>query len=184
MKKRPAVLLDRDGTVIEEREYLSDPEGVVLLPGVADALVRLAGAGFSLVLVSNQSGIARGLYGEEDYARVHARLEELLAARGVRLEGAYHCPHHPEFGPRCSCRKPATGLFLRAASELGLDLRRSVLVGDRVRDVAPAAELGARGILVRTGYGGEGERVPPGIEVAADLPAAAERILGWAEASA
>lgn len=177
MSGRPAILLDRDGTVIEERDYLADPEGVVLLPGAAAALRRLSDAGYALVLVSNQSGIARGLFGEQDHARVHARLEELLAAHGVHLDGAYHCPHHPDFAAPCACRKPAPGMFLRAASELGLDLRRSVLIGDRVRDVEAAAELGARGILVRTGYGA-GEEAPAGIEVAEDLAQAAERVAG------
>lgn len=179
MSGRPAVLLDRDGTLIEEREYLSDPAGVALLQGAADALRRLSDAGYALVLVSNQSGIARGLYGEEDYARVQARLETVLRGEGVRLAGAYHCPHHPAFTGPCDCRKPAPGLFLRAAAELGLDLARSVLVGDRLRDVAAAPELRSRGILVRTGYGSEEEgSAPDGVEVVEDLAEAAERVLG------
>ncbi len=155
---RPAVFLDRDGTVIEDRDYLSDPAGVRLLPGAARGMRRLADAGYALVIATNQSGIARGLFGEADYRAVRARLDELLAAAGVRLAGTYHCPHHPDFTGPCACRKPAPGMFLRAARELGLDLARSVLVGDRVRDVAPAADLGARAILV----GGDAAAIPEG----------------------
>lgn len=155
---RPAVFLDRDGTVIEDRHHLSDPAGIRLLPGAAGGMRRLADAGYALVIATNQSGIARGLFGEADYRAVRARLDELLAAAGVRLAGTYHCPHHPDFTGPCACRKPAPGMFLRAARELALDLARSVLVGDRVRDVAAAAELGARAILV----GGDASAIPKG----------------------
>lgn len=179
MSGRPAVLLDRDGTLIEEREYLAEPAHVALIPGTVEALRRLSAAGYALVLVSNQSGIARGLFDEGDYERVHARLVQLLAAEGVRLDGAYHCPHHPEHTGNCECRKPAPGLFLRAARDLGLDLGRSVLVGDRVRDVAAAEALGARAFLVETGYGArERSGVPPWMEIVPDLGVAADRILG------
>lgn len=172
------MFLDRDGTVVVERGYLSDPAGVTLLPGAAAALRAVAEAGYALVLVTNQSGIGRGLYGEAEYRAVQDRLEELLGRQGVRLEGTYHCPHSPESGGPCACRKPAPGLFRRAARELGLDLSRSVLVGDRLRDVVPALELGARGLLVRTGYGREEESYAPAeIEVVDDLAAAAARIL-------
>ena len=175
---RRAVFVDRDGTLIEEREYLADPAGVALLPGAAAGLRRLAEAGFALVLVTNQSGIARGLYGEAEYARVHARLETLLAAEGVRLDGAYHCPHHPDFTGPCACRKPLPGLFTRAAAELGLDLARSCAVGDRLRDVLPLLERGGRALLVRTGYGREeAPLAPPGVELAEDLEDAARRIV-------
>lgn len=152
---RPAAFLDRDGTIIVEREYLARPEDVQLIPGAAQALKRLADAGFALVVVTNQSGIARGLYGEEDYRAVQERLADLLRQAGVTLDGDYHCPHHPDYTGPCDCRKPAPGLFLRAARELGLDLGASVYIGDRLRDVLPGLERGGRAFLVRTGYGRE-----------------------------
>ncbi|HUH14048.1 MAG TPA: HAD family hydrolase [Longimicrobiales bacterium] len=175
------MFVDRDGTLIEERDYLADPAGVALLPGAAAGLRRLARAGLALVLVTNQSGIARGRYGEAEYARVQARLEALLASEGVRLDGAYHCPHHPDFTGPCDCRKPQPGLFVRAARELGLDLTGSTAVGDRLRDVVPVLALGGKGILVRTGYGREEEpSAPTGVTVVDDLEAAARRILSGA----
>ncbi len=150
---RPAAFLDRDGTLIVERDYLSQPEGVELLPGAVAGLRALRQAGYALVLVTNQSGIARGLFGLDDFRAVQARLEELLAAEGVRLDGVYLCPHHPDFGPPCECRKPGPGLYRQAERELGLDLARSLFIGDRLSDVDAAAALGGTGILVRTGYG-------------------------------
>lgn len=174
-----AAFLDRDGTVIVEREFLARPEDVELVPGAGEALRRLAGAGFALVLVSNQSGIARGLYGEEDYRAVQARLTELLRDAGVVLDGDYHCPHHPDFTGPCDCRKPAPGLFLRAARELDLDLARSIYVGDRLRDVLPGLERGGRAFLVRTGYGREEEPAAPrGVVVVDDIVEVARRATG------
>src|SRR5690606_28796756 len=130
---RPAAFLDRDGTLIVEREYLADPEGVEFTPGAVGALRRLQQAGYALVLVTNQSGIGRGLYTLADFQAVQARIEKQLAAEGVVLDGVYYCPHHPD--EDCSCRKPGLALFRQAAMELDLDLERSVYIGDRVRDV-------------------------------------------------
>jgi len=176
---RPAVFLDRDGTIVVERYYLADPAGVELVPGAAAALRSLAEAGYALVVVTNQSGIARGLYGEGDFRAVQRRIEELLEREGVRLDAVYHCPHHPAYTGPCDCRKPAAGLYRRAARELGLDLSRSVCIGDRLKDVLPARELGcAAGILVRTGYGEEqAPEAPEWVRVEADLPAAARAVL-------
>lgn len=173
---RAAAFLDRDGTVMAEREYLADPAGVELLPGAADALRRLRQAGYVLVLVTNQSGIGRGLYTRADFAAVQARLEQVLADAGVAFDGVYFCPHAPEAG--CACRKPGLALFLQAAAELDLDLAASVFIGDRLRDVEPAARLGGRGLLVRTGHSA-GESVPAGADVAvvADLAAAVARVV-------
>ena len=154
---RPAVFLDRDGTLILERDYLADPEGVTLVPGALEALRLLRDAGFILVVVTNQSGIGRGLYGLEDYHAVAGRVERLLGSHGIRLHGTYFCPHYPDVTGPCQCRKPATGLFRAAAKDLGVDLASSFFVGDRVRDVLPARELGGTGILVRTGYGAREE---------------------------
>lgn len=170
----PAVFVDRDGTLIREAEYLSDPADVDVLPGAIAALAAFEAAGYAIIVVTNQSGIARGYYDEAAYRRVEAEVERRLAAAGVRLVATYYCPHHPDFTGPCECRKPATGLFRQAAREHRLDLQRSVYVGDRLRDVAPATELGGTAILVRTGYGAEeAQAAPPGVRVVDDLPGAA-----------
>lgn len=175
---RPAVFLDRDGTVVVEKDYLSDPAEVALVPGAARALRRLADAGYLLVIVTNQSGIARGLYDEGAYRAVTRRMTALLHEDGVALDAVKHCPHHPDHTGPCSCRKPATGMHREAASELGIDASASWFVGDKASDVLPAAELGGRGILVLTGYGAEErERLPPEVAVVEDLDAAAALIL-------
>jgi len=149
-ERRPAVFLDRDGTLIHDRHYLSDPAGVELLPGAGDAVARLNRAGLFVVLVTNQSGIGRGLYGEEEYRAVHRRLVELLAQEGARLDADYHCPLAPDAPDPGALRKPGAGMFLQAAREHGLELAASWFVGDRARDVAPARELGGRAVLVRS----------------------------------
>lgn len=148
MTTRPAAFLDRDGTLIDDVGYVGTPEQVHLIEGVADALRLLHDAGIPAVVITNQSGIARGLFTESDYERVREQLDASLAAEGVRVAASYHCPHHPDVGDACACRKPGTLLHRRAASELGLDPARSLFVGDRWRDVEPAIALGGRGILV------------------------------------
>ena len=175
---RPAVFIDRDGTIMIEREYLADPDGVQIIPGSFEALAALREAGFALVIVTNQSGIARGYYSIEDYQAVAARLDALLEEAGVAVDMTRFCPHHPDLGGTCPCRKPGTGMYLDAAEELGLDPARSYYVGDKLTDVMPALELGGRGILVRTGYGSELEAsaLEP-ILVVDDLAAAAELIV-------
>jgi D-glycero-D-manno-heptose 1,7-bisphosphate phosphatase len=181
---RRAVFLDRDGTLIQEAHYLSDPGGVRLLPGAAAALGRLRAAGYVLVVVTNQSGIARGLYTEDEYRRVAARLDEMLQGAGVSLDATYYCPHHPDHGAPCACRKPGTGLYEAATAELGLDASASWYVGDKVSDVVPAATLGGEGVLVRTGHGrDEEQRVPPGVRVVDDLGDAATLILSRKQGS-
>jgi D-glycero-D-manno-heptose 1,7-bisphosphate phosphatase len=176
---RTAVFLDRDGTVIADADYLADPDRLALIPGADAAIRRLKEAGYAVVLVTNQSGIARGLYTEADYRAVAARLDQVLATAGAAVTGTYFCPHHPDFDGPCDCRKPGTGLYLRAAREHGLDPAASWYVGDKLSDVIPARELGGRGILVRTGYGAESEdRLPPEFRVADDLSQAADVILG------
>ena len=147
---RPAVFLDRDGTLIHDRHYLSDPAGVELLPGAGAAVARLNRAGLFVVLATNQSGIGRGWFSEDDYRAVHRRLLELLAEQGARLDADYHCPLSPEAPDPGAMRKPGAGMFLRAAREHGLDLAASWFVGDRDRDVAPAHEWGGRAVLVRS----------------------------------
>lgn len=176
---RRAVFLDRDGTLIEDGIYVSDPDRVVLLPGVVDALRQLRDAGFALVVVTNQSGIARGLYNERDYHAVAERLDALLAEAGSPVDETMYCPHHPDFGSPCECRKPATGMYRRAAAKLGLDMADSYYVGDKVTDVTPSLELGGIGVLVRTGHGEDhAPHVPEGTWVVKDLGEAAGLILG------
>jgi lipopolysaccharide heptosyltransferase II len=174
---RRAIFLDRDGTLLDLVPYLHDPAQVRLVPGAAEALRAARQAGFALVVVTNQSGIARGLFREEDVTRVHARVQEALAPAGVAIDRFYHCPHHPDFTGPCDCRKPEPGLYRRAAAELGLDLQRSFAIGDTVEDLQAAQRAGCRPILVRTGYGAQAERVhadrmPRCTPVADDLPQA------------
>jgi D-glycero-D-manno-heptose 1,7-bisphosphate phosphatase len=176
MPERRFVLLDRDGTVIVEKHYLSDPDQLELVPGAAAGLRRLAAAGAGLVLVTNQSGIGRGYFDEARLAQIHARLVDALRAEAVALDGIYVCPHHPDDG--CACRKPRTGLVLRAAAELGFDPARAFVVGDMASDVALGRALGATTLLVRTGHGqatlARGEARPD--HVVDDLGAAARHI--------
>jgi histidinol-phosphate phosphatase family protein len=148
---RPAVFADRDGTLMVDVGYVRRPEDVELIPGVAGAVRRLNDAGMPIVVVTNQSGIARGLLTEADYEAVQRRFVELLAREGAQLSATYMCPHHPEVDGPCDCRKPGARLYRRAAAELSLDLARSFYVGDRWRDVAVTDDVGGRAILVKTG---------------------------------
>jgi len=152
------VFLDRDGTLIEEVGYLDRKERVELYPWTIDALRALNRANFRTVMVTNQSGVARGFFDEAVVADVHAHIAALLESGGARLDAYYYCPHHPDgkitqYAVRCDCRKPGRGLVDRAARELGVDPAQSFVVGDRWLDVELARAIGARGILVRTGYG-------------------------------
>jgi histidinol-phosphate phosphatase family protein len=146
---RPTVVfLDRDGTVIRDVHYLSRPEQVELLPGAAESIARLNEAKIPVIMITNQSGIARGYFTVADYERSHARLVELLAAQKAHLDATYYCPDPPDaIGPGC-CRKPGTLLFHRAIKEHGLDATSPVFIGDRWRDLAPMNELGGHAYLV------------------------------------
>ena len=148
-----AVILDRDGTLIEERHYLSDPAQVRVLDGVADALRAFEALGLQLVVVTNQSGIGRGLLDETRLGEIHGRMRRLLEDDGALLGPIYHCPHLP--AAECGCRKPRPGLVQQAARELTFDPRACVVIGDKACDVQLGQALGARSILVRTGYGAE-----------------------------
>jgi histidinol-phosphate phosphatase family protein len=172
---RPAAFLDRDGTIIVDRDYPGDPEGVALLPGAAGAIRRLNGAGVPVIVVTNQSGIGRGLITESQFEAVQRRMEALLAEHGARLDGSYHCPHAPDHAPACDCRKPLPGLYRRAAAEHDLDLERSVFVGDRSRDLVYGLEIGARAFLIG---GTERAPAPPGAHPVASLAEAVDRELG------
>jgi D-glycero-D-manno-heptose 1,7-bisphosphate phosphatase len=143
-----AALLDRDGTIIVDHHYLNDPAGVELLPGAAQAIRRLNEAGIPVIVCTNQSGIARGTISLVQYRAVRLRLAELLAAEGASLLDTFSCPHHPDITGPCPCRKPATGLYERAAARYGLDLSRCFYAGDRYRDVAACTVFGGRGVFV------------------------------------
>jgi D-glycero-D-manno-heptose 1,7-bisphosphate phosphatase len=161
-----AVFLDRDGTLIEEVGYLDRVERVDLYPWTIDAVRALNRAGMRVVLVSNQSGVARGFFTEAVVDDVHRHLASLLAAGGAHIDAYYYCPHHPDgkvpqYALACECRKPQRGLVDRAVRELDVDPERSYVVGDRWLDVALARAVGAKGILVRTGYGATEEMRPP-----------------------
>jgi D-glycero-D-manno-heptose 1,7-bisphosphate phosphatase len=148
----PALFLDRDGTLIEDPGYVANPDDVRLIDGVPGALRRFRDAGYALVIVTNQSGIGRGLYGWDDYEAVAARLGDLLAAEGIVLDAAFACGHAPEMG--CGWRKPAPGMILAAAERLRLDLGRSLLAGDKRLDIEAAAAAGLpRAAHVITGQG-------------------------------
>ena len=179
MSARSAVFLDRDGTLIEDRHYLGDPAQVHLLPGASEAVRRLNAAAIPAVVVTNQSGIARGLLTEADYAATVRRLDELLAAAGARIDRHYHCPHLPDLTGPCACRKPGPLLYERAARELDINLAASWWVGDRERDLAAADRFGGRAMLVLTGSGLDESRQPRHVPrpVAADLAAAVDGIL-------
>lgn len=153
----PAVFLDKDGTLVEDIPYNVDPERIRLAPGAAEGTALLVEAGFTLVVVSNQSGVARGLFVEEALPGVERRLRELLAAEGANLGGFYYCPHHPRgsverYSKLCECRKPQPGMLAAAAAELGLDLSRSWLIGDILDDVEAGNRAGCRTVLLDNGH--------------------------------
>lgn len=150
---RPAIFIDRDGTIIRDAEYLSDPEGIELLPGAAEGLRRFLEAGYAVAVVTNQSGVARGFFGLDKVAEINARLAAMLEKEGVRIDLFEVCPHHPDLTGPCDCRKPAPGMILSAARKLGGDLKRSWMVGDKAADVLAGKNAGVRTALVLTGYG-------------------------------
>jgi D-glycero-D-manno-heptose 1,7-bisphosphate phosphatase len=159
-KRYAAVFLDRDGTINEEVGYLDRLDKLRLIPGAAEAIRLINESGMKAVVVTNQSGVARGIFDEAFVDQVHRRLRAMLGEEGAALDGFYSCPHHPTEGRggylrSCNCRKPAPGLLLRAADELFLDPERSYVIGDTLKDIEAATRIGARGILVRTGYGAE-----------------------------
>lgn len=176
---RPAVFLDRDGTLVNDPGFQRDPSSVTLLPGAAAAVARLNAAGLVVIVVTNQSGIARGLISEAEYRAVEQSISKRFADAGARLDATYHCPHHPDIGGACDCRKPGRLLYQRAAADFGLDLTASWGVGDRLSDLEPVRMLGGDAILVRTGAGRahEDEAYNAGYLVVEDLGAAVDRIL-------
>lgn len=183
-KLRPAVFLDRDGTINVEKNHLIDPADFKFIPGAPEALKRLQDAGFLLVLVTNQSGIGRGYFSFEQVDILHRHMDEQLKKYAVNLSGIYICPHHPTAGrgkyrQDCSCRKGQPGMLLQAAEELQIDLLQSYMVGDKEADIQAGQAAGCRSILVQTGYGksyAESAQLA-GVEIVADISSATDKIL-------
>ncbi len=151
-----AVFLDRDGTINAEVDYLSDPDDLRLVDRAGEAIARLNRAGYLCVVITNQSGIARGKLTEDRLGQIHRRLDELLAAKGAHIDHYEACPHHPDYGSQlyrqdCECRKPKPGMYLQAQAALGIDLQGSWAVGDSSRDLEAATRIGVPGFLVSTG---------------------------------
>jgi histidinol-phosphate phosphatase family protein len=180
--KRRAAFLDRDGTLIEDSHYLSKPEAIRILPGAVDAVKRLNAAGVVVVIVTNQSGIARGLMSEDDYTKVAERLVSLFGDAGAKIDASYHCPHHPALTGPCDCRKPALGMYVEARDTLDLETHTSLFAGDRFRDVQPGIALGGRAILVPSSSTPHGDLTlaERDAEVASSLGEAVDRYLGGA----
>ena len=176
---RAALFLDRDGTINVDTIHVSKPENVRLIPGAAAAIARINAVGIPIIVVSNQSGIGRGLFSVEEYESVRARIDELLAAADARVLATFYCPHNPQAPPTCECRKPGPALYLEAAAAHNLDLARSWYVGDRLRDIQPAKLFGGQGILVPrdTTPGGDVVAARDGFAISTNLDSAVNRIL-------
>lgn len=187
-RRRPAVFLDRDGTLIEDEGYLNRPSQIKVFPRTAEALRLLRGAGFSLFVVSNQSGVARGYFPESRIRKVHRRLQAMLKAKGARIDRFFYCPHYPggkvkSYAKACNCRKPKPGMVRQAVRLYPIDLKKSYVVGDKRDDLLLARKAKvAGGILVLTGNGRESakelKKSPlPKTVVASDILKAAEWIV-------
>jgi D-glycero-D-manno-heptose 1,7-bisphosphate phosphatase len=182
---RPAVFLDRDGTVNVEKDYLYRVEDFAFIPGAPEAIRRLNQAGFLVIVVTNQSGVARGFYSLDDVAALHRYIQGELAKAGARIDGFYRCPHHPtqgvgEFRRDCDCRKGRPGMLLQAAAEHRIDLSRSFMIGDKAADIEAGERAGCVPLLVLTGYGAEEAKKLPESRARrfSDLAEAADFILG------
>ncbi len=178
--RKSAVFLDRDDTLIRDMGYLSDPDGIELLPGAAEGLLVLNQAGIPAIVITNQSGIARGLFDEKTLHVIHARLVKMLKMDGARIDALYYCPHHPQgiveqYRMACPCRKPEPGMLHQAARDFGLDLAACYLVGDKEEDMETIHRVKGTGILIRTNRHVVLEKEPG--YIAADLPEAVHWIL-------
>jgi len=157
-EKKSAVFLDRDGTIITDKHFLSDPDLVEILPGAVEGIRILNECGIPVVVVSNQSGVARGYFGIDAVDAVNNRIAQIFSERGAKIDKFYFCPHHPEgeveeFKKECDCRKPKTGMAEKASKELCINLKKSFVVGDKISDLEFAKNIEAKAILVRTGEG-------------------------------
>ena len=180
MSKLPdAVFLDRDGTIMEDAHYIKSPDQVRLIPGAAGAVKRINDAQVPAIVITNQSGLARGIFKLEDYEAVRSHFESLLEAEGAHIDASYFCPHHPSITGPCNCRKPATGLFEDAMRDFRLDAANVAYIGDRWRDVVASKTLGGRGIMVSSHMTTDEDRRKAredGIETAPNLEAAVEML--------
>lgn len=179
-----AVFLDRDGTIVEDTGYLNHPVQVRFLPGAVDAVKKLNEAGYKVIVITNQSGVARGLFSEDMLQTIDKHVQKAILNGGAHLDGIYYCPHHPEHGvypykQACECRKPHPGLIKKAAKELAIDLASSFMVGDHNTDITAGQRAGVKTILITTGRGKEekGELKSPPEHFAPDLLSAARWIL-------
>ena len=157
-KKNKAVFIDRDGTLIVEKHYLKDPDDVFLIDGTVEALDIFRELGFLIIVVSNQSGVARGILTEDDVRAVNIRIEKILSDKGHSIDGFYYCPHYAlsddaTYGIECNCRKPATGMIDKAVKEFNIDTVASFVIGDKMSDIKLAHNAQCQPVLVRTGYG-------------------------------
>jgi D-glycero-D-manno-heptose 1,7-bisphosphate phosphatase len=187
VKKNKAVFLDRDGTINVEKGYLHRIEDFDFIPGAPQAIKLLKDAGFLVIVVTNQSGIARGYYSVRSVSLLHRHMDVELARSGVSVDAYYVCPHHPhgtieKYAKACKCRKPLPGMLLNAAEKFSIDMERSYMIGDKAADVEAGLRAGCRSLLVRTGYGSEEmPMVPAGVPSYADLLEAASALVGSEE---
>ena len=160
MQKKRAIFLDRDGTINEEVGYIEHLDRLRIIPEAYEAIRLINLSGFIAVVITNQAGIAKGLFNEDFVIKTNERLQEFLGQKGAAIDAFYFCPHHPTEGVPpyrmvCDCRKPAPGLFYQAARDMAIDLAASYMIGDRYRDMEAAHRAGVKGVLVKTGYGAE-----------------------------
>jgi D-glycero-D-manno-heptose 1,7-bisphosphate phosphatase len=190
--RRRGLFLDRDGTIVEHVDWLTRPSQLRLMPGAPEAIVRAAAAGFAVVVITNQPVVAHGLADERDVRQVHLALSAMLGAEGARIDAYYFCPHHPAgsvepYRTLCACRKPQPGMIVHAARDLGLDLGDSVMVGDRLTDVAAGLGAGCKTVLLDSGIGtsrashglSSTDRPPAADHVCSDLIRAVDWALTW-----
>ena len=159
MEENKFILFDRDGVINVEKSYLYKIEDFEYETGVIEGLKKLKKLGYRFLIITNQAGIARGYYTEEDYLKLEKFIMDDLKNKGIEIEKTYYCPHHPEgkgiYGKECECRKPGVGNFLKAINEFSIDVENSFMVGDRITDLIPAEKLGFKTVMVKTGYGVE-----------------------------
>jgi D-glycero-D-manno-heptose 1,7-bisphosphate phosphatase len=149
-----AFFIDRDGVIVTETDYLGHPDDVEIIQGTAEALKAIRAAGYLAIIVSNQSGVARGYYNDADVKAVTNRIVDLLAVQGAKIDAFYHCPHHPDISGKCDCRKPEPGMLLTAADENNVDIMQSYMIGDKISDVEAGQRAGcAASVLIKTGHG-------------------------------
>jgi len=160
MAKKPAAFLDRDGVIIREADYLRRQEDMDIYPNAVEAVRLLNSSGYHVIVITNQSAVARGYLSVQELEEIHEALRGLMALEGAIIDKIYYCPHHPDFGPphlriSCSCRKPMAGMIRRAVEEFPLDMKRSFVMGDHWSDMELAFNVGLSGVMVRTGHGRE-----------------------------